>query len=82
MTSKPPPTAHAWLRDLVDSTTVELLAEQVAARGRVVASGSWGSSAILLAGALAVRTRRTVMLVVAHLDDTDDAIEDLRDSLR
>ncbi|MDP6153323.1 MAG: transcription-repair coupling factor [Phycisphaeraceae bacterium] len=78
MTSKPPPTAHAWLRDLVDSTTVELLAEQVAARGRVVASGSWGSSAILLAGALAVRTRRTVMLVVAHLDDTDDAIEDLQ----
>ena len=48
-----------------------------ATSGGVVADGSRGSSTALLAGALAVKTNRPVLLVVAHLDEADDAVEDL-----
>ncbi len=44
---------------------------------RIIARGAYGSSTNLLAGALAVRGLRPVLLVVAHLDEADDAIEDL-----
>jgi transcription-repair coupling factor (superfamily II helicase) len=39
---------------------------------RVVATGAQGSSTALLAGVIARRTGRTVLLVVAHLDDADE----------
>ncbi len=42
-----------------------------------MAHGSRGSSAYLLAGVIAHRTRRPVVLVVAHLDEADDALDDL-----
>ena len=39
--------------------------------------GSRGSAATLLAGAVALQLRRPVLLVVAHLDEADDALDDL-----
>ena len=42
-----------------------------------MAAGGQGSSTSLLAGVVAVRMQRPVLLVVAHLDDADEALEDL-----
>ena len=44
---------------------------------RVAARGAAGSSTSLLAGALARTTARSVLLVVAHLDDADEAADEL-----
>ncbi|USN99794.1 MAG: transcription-repair coupling factor [Phycisphaeraceae bacterium] len=71
----------------IESSTVvgELCAHLVAGR-RVVATGAHGSSTNLLAGAVAARAGRPVVLVVAHLDDADECEAELsglgRDVLR
>jgi len=53
---------------------------------RVVATGSQGSSTNLIAAAVAARTQRPVVLLVAHLDDADECEAELlglgRDVLR
>ncbi len=74
------PSPHPWLAEIVESAHARALAERLVRPGddrAVVADGSRGSSTALLAGALAVRTGRPVLLVVAHLDEADDAAEDL-----
>ena len=68
---------HPWLRRIVESAPLHALSDRVSQFGHAVADGSRGSSTALLAGALAVRTGRPVLLVVAHLDEADDALEDL-----
>jgi len=45
---------------------------------RVSVQGSHGSSASLVAGAVARLSGRLVLMVVAHLDDADEASEELR----
>jgi transcription-repair coupling factor (superfamily II helicase) len=53
------------------------VAAALRASRRVVATGAVGSSTTLLAGALAQALDRPVMLVVAHLDDADEAHDEL-----
>jgi len=46
--------------------------------GQVVTfSGAWGSAAPFLAAALAKRTHRPLLYVCGHLDDADDAADDM-----
>ncbi len=67
----------------MDSSAVGTVCAQLGAGGtegaggRSVAEGSFGSSTNLLAGAVAHRLQRRVLYVVAHLDDADDALDDL-----
>ncbi|MFA9477997.1 transcription-repair coupling factor [Phycisphaerales bacterium AB-hyl4] len=68
---------HHWLEQIAGSAQVRALGERLASARRVVAEGSRGSSTNLLAGALARNLRRPVLLVVAHLDEADDALDDL-----
>jgi len=68
---------HPWLRRFVESAPLHALSDRITRGGLGIADGSRGSSTALLAGALAVRTGRPVVLAVAHLDETDDAVEDL-----
>jgi transcription-repair coupling factor (superfamily II helicase) len=70
-------TDRAWLSRIVESAPLHALSQLLLREGQAVADGSRGSSTALLAGALAVRTQRPVVLVVAHLDEADDALEDL-----
>ena len=56
---------------------VRRLADLAVAHKRVHARGSQGSSTALVAGAIARRSSRTVLLVVAHLDDADEACDEL-----
>ncbi len=68
---------HDWLSGLLDSPPVAAVIEACAAARGTQVTGSRGSSATLLAGAVAVGTRRPVLYVVAHLDEADDAYDDL-----
>lgn len=56
---------------------VQDLARALGEGRRCVATGSVGSSSALAAGAVARANGRVVVLVVAHLDDADEAVEEL-----
>jgi len=70
-----------WLRNLVEAGHLRALAEWPHAVAESTQSihceGVIGSASALVAGALAVNANQTVMLVVAHLDEADDAMDDL-----
>ena len=70
---------HPWLADLLDSSQVKIITRQLASAKvkRFVAHGSQGSSAALLCGAVALQGHRHILMVVGHLDDADNAVEDL-----
>ena len=71
------PRTHVWLHGMAQSRVVSALCERVAVHGRTVVHGSRGSSTSILTGAMAVRTGRSILLVVAHPDEADDALDDL-----
>ena len=77
--------ASAWLARLERDPSVVRLAEEALRGGDVTARGAHGSSATLVAGALARRLRdradpiETLLLVVAHIDDADEAAAELAD---
>ena len=66
-----------WLNRIVESDLVRSITARLDDRCRIVVEGSCGSSTALLAGATALKSGRPVLLVVAHLDEADDAAEDL-----
>ena len=66
-----------WQEHITASTAVTDLARAVADGQSAAASGARGSAAALTAGAIAQHLGRTVLLVVAHLDEADDALDDL-----
>ncbi|MEM7627759.1 MAG: transcription-repair coupling factor [Planctomycetota bacterium] len=71
------PRTTAWHDVVCGSAPVGALAGAVA-RGRSAAAGGVrGSVAALAAGAIAQQLGRTVLFVVAHLDEADDALDDL-----
>lgn len=70
--------AQHWLESVLQSPALEELSSALAMSPSVAAQGSSGSSTTLLTGALAVKLDRPLLLVVAHLDDADDALEDLK----
>jgi transcription-repair coupling factor (superfamily II helicase) len=55
------------------------LASMLAERRRLVVAGAIGSSTALVAAAVAQRTDRPVILVVAHLDEADDCLDAILD---
>ena len=65
------------LRFLKGAAGLEKLSHALASGKRCVAVGSVGSSTALSAGLIARRTQRPLLLVVAHLDDADEAQEEL-----
>jgi transcription-repair coupling factor (superfamily II helicase) len=68
------------LNVLLDDPVVRAIARDAVAGGRgasISVQGSVGSSNNLLAGALATITGRLVVLVVPHLDDADETLDDL-----
>ena len=58
--------------------SLERMLAAVETGGASSARGSSGSSTVLLAGAVARRLGRTVLLVLAHMDEADEAVEELR----
>ncbi|MFA7237458.1 MAG: transcription-repair coupling factor [Phycisphaeraceae bacterium] len=69
---------HPWLDNLLHDPVIDALIARLAPGKPLNAAGSWGSGTHLLAGAIHKRVNRPVLLVVAHLDDADEAADDLR----
>ncbi|MBH07399.1 MAG: transcription-repair coupling factor [Phycisphaeraceae bacterium] len=67
-----------WLNQIVASPTIRAVRKQLSETDRVVLGGSYGSSSTLAAGAISIHCNRPVLYVVAHLDEADEAVEDLR----
>jgi len=62
---------------LGEESALRALAERVRTGGDVLCVGGSGSSTTLTVGALANELRRTVFYAVAHLDEADDAADEL-----
>ncbi|MEM6553007.1 MAG: transcription-repair coupling factor [Planctomycetota bacterium] len=78
------PSPLPWLAPIAESAHPRALADAIAsidpakaASMPVIADGSRGSSTSLLTGVLHQHLKRTILLVVAHLDEADDALDDL-----
>ena len=74
-----PPTS-AWFDSIADSPAVRRLAHlivEAATGGTVSARGAIGSSTTLVAAALQRRLQQPLLLVVAHLDEADEAVDEL-----
>ena len=67
----------AWLDAIDRSASLDALTGALSRRQSVLARGVRGSASNLVAGLTARALRRTVLLVVAHLDEADDALDDL-----
>ncbi len=68
---------YPWLAHFVESAQMHALNHTLTQNQAATAAGSRGSSTNLLAGALAAVMNRLVLLVVAHLDEADEAMDDL-----
>lgn len=64
-----------------DSRVVELARLLKAGNTPVAAEGLWGSSAPILAGLIAERLERPLLLVAAHSDEADDIRDDIETTL-
>jgi transcription-repair coupling factor (superfamily II helicase) len=62
---------------LIKLPEVNALCERLAAGVRCVTTGVAGSSTGFVAGAVAARCERPVLLVTAHLDDADEIVDEL-----
>src|SRR5207249_4248507 len=62
---------------LAGHASVAQLSERLEAGKRVVATGAGGSVVSLTAAAVARTTGRPVVLVLAHVDDADEALDEL-----
>jgi transcription-repair coupling factor (superfamily II helicase) len=69
----------AWFRGLASSPALDRLLANVEAGGASSCRGASGSSTTFLAAAIAARTGRPVVLVVAHLDEAEEASAELGD---
>ena len=71
------PTPLPWHEHVAGSVPLRALTEALASEMSAVATGVRGALAPLLAAETARTLNRTVLLVVAHLDEADDALDDL-----
>ncbi len=71
---------QAIIRAISTLDAVRGLARALGEGRRSVAIGSAGSSAAYVAGAVACQVGRAVVLVVAHADDADEAVDELREA--
>jgi len=68
-----------WFGRILSSPALLALAEKVRPGGHHASRAVQGSAVGVLAGALLRLGERPVLLVVAHLDEAADAVEELRD---
>ena len=70
-------TCTNWLEQIAGGKALTTLAGLVEQGGHIAARGLVGSSAVVIAGALLGRTGRPMILVTAHLDEADEAVDEL-----
>ncbi len=65
------------LLGIFQSPAVAQIANELASRGTAAATGQWGSCALVLAAAVRAKLQRPVLIITGHLDEADDAIDQL-----
>ena len=68
-----------WFDRIAEDPAVSRILELVAEGGEVSARGATGSSTSVLASIISTRAPGPVLLVVPHLDDADETVEELTD---
>jgi transcription-repair coupling factor (superfamily II helicase) len=71
------PAVESPIERLLSHPAVGELARALGSGARVIADGACGSSTVLVASCIARLTGRPVVLVVAHLDEAESAIDEL-----
>ena len=66
-----------WIDSIMRAPVVDRLTERLQSGDRLSARGIAGSSTVILAAALRARLQRPILMVVAHLDDADEATDEL-----
>ena len=67
----------SWFQRILDDPRIRDLAGRIAGDDHLAVRGVCGSSSVLLTAAISRLVKRPVLLVVAHLDDADEAVDEL-----
>ena len=65
------------LRAMAESPVIARIAAQLAERRYVRATGQWGSCALVIAALIQAQLNRPMLILTAHLDEADDAVDQL-----
>ena len=79
MSTASPQTSSWWMDRIIGDPSISKLLELVAEGGEVSARGVAGSSTTMLVAAIARNAPGPVVMVVPHLDDADEVVEELID---
>ncbi len=71
------PDLQPFLEPIRQSPIVAEIARQLATARHVAATGQWGSAALVIAAAVQKQLNRPMLVVTAHLDEADDAVDQL-----
>ena len=66
-----------FLEPMATSQVVAELARRLQEDKHVAATGQWGSCALVLAAIVQKRVGRPMLILTAHLDEADDAVDQL-----
>jgi hypothetical protein len=66
-----------FLDPIANSPIVAEMAQRLIDQRHVAATGQWGSCALVLAAILQKRLNRPMLIITAHLDEADDAVDQL-----
>ena len=67
-----------FLEPVFNSNVTAELVRRLTQEGHAAATGQWGSCALVLAAAVQKRAGRPMLIVTAHLDEADDALDQLQ----
>ena len=65
------------LRGMAESPVIVRMVEELSRNRYVGATGQWGSCALVVAALVQAQMRRPVLIIAAHLDDAEEAIDQL-----
>src|SRR3954470_10075455 len=71
------PDLQPFLTPIAQSPIVAELCRRLADERHVAATGQWGSCALVLAAIAQKKLNRPVLILTAHLDEADDAVDQL-----
>ena len=74
---KPTSDLQSFLDPIEQSPVLADLCRRLAEDGHAAATGQWGSCALVLAAIVQKKLNRPVLILTAHLDEADDAVDQL-----
>src|SRR5947208_5611273 len=72
-----PAVLQGFLAPIEQSPVVAELCRRLAEQNHAAATGQWGSCAIALAAIVQQKLNRPLLILTAHLDEADDAVDQL-----